>query len=103
MYILCLSGLDFYGEGHFDIMKFIEIIGYLAGAMTTISFLPQVIQVWKTRSTKDLSIVMFLLFSLGLVLWLIYGISVQQLPIILANGFTLMMALIIIIFKIIYK
>jgi MtN3 and saliva related transmembrane protein len=84
-------------------MKFIDIIGYLAGALTTISFLPQVIQVWKTRSTKDLSIVMFLLFSLGLVLWLIYGISAQQLPIILANGFTLLMALIIIIFKIIYK
>ncbi len=84
-------------------MKFIEIIGYLAGALTTISFLPQVIQVWKTRSTKDLSIVMFLLFSLGLVFWLIYGISVMQLPIILANGFTLLMASIIIVFKIIYK
>ncbi|NLD92426.1 MAG: SemiSWEET transporter [Fibrobacter sp.] len=84
-------------------MKFIDIIGYLAGALTTISFLPQVIQVWKTRSTKDLSIVMFLLFSLGLILWLIYGISVMQLPIILANGFTLLMASIIIVFKIIYK
>lgn len=94
--------MDIFGEGLFT-MKLIEIIGFLAGAFTSISFLPQVIQVWKTRSTKDLSMSMFIVFSAGLILWLIYGITMQQLPIILANGVTLFLALIIIVFKIIYK
>ena len=84
-------------------MKIEMLIGLLGGTFTTISFFPQVIRIWKTHSTKDLSLSMFLLFSIGVLLWLIYGIILMQWPIILANVITLIMALVILIFKIIYK
>ena len=84
-------------------MDFVTAIGLIAGTLTTVSFLPQVIRVWKTHSTKDLSLVMFLLFSAGVVMWLIYGIYLGQLPVIIANAVTLVLAIIILIFKFIYK
>jgi MtN3 and saliva related transmembrane protein len=84
-------------------MDFVTTIGLFAGALTSLSFLPQVIRVWKTHSTKDLSLSMFLLFIAGLVLWLTYGICLGQLPVIIANGVTLVLAMIILIFKFIYK
>jgi len=83
--------------------NFINFIGTVAGAFTTVSFLPQVIRVWKTRSTRDLSLVMFLLFVAGLILWLIYGVLVHSWPVIIANCVTLVLALIILTFKLIYK
>jgi MtN3 and saliva related transmembrane protein len=79
------------------------IIGIVAGALTTAAFLPQLIRVIKTKHTKDLSLVTFSLFSLGVSLWLIYGILLKELPIILANAFTLVFALLIVIMKIKYK
>jgi len=64
-------------------------IGTLAGVLTTIAFIPQVAKTWKTRSARDISLLMFLLFSTGVLLWLIYGILLQAIPIIVANGITL--------------
>jgi MtN3 and saliva related transmembrane protein len=84
-------------------MEFVTTLGLIAGTLTTISFLPQVIRIWKTHSTKDLSLGMFLLFSAGVVMWLIYGICVGQLPVIISNAVTLVMAMIILTFKFIYK
>jgi MtN3 and saliva related transmembrane protein len=84
-------------------MDLVTAIGLIAGTLTTVSFLPQVIRVWKTHSTKDLSLVMFLLFSAGVVMWLIYGIYLGQLPVIIANAVTLVLAIIILTFKFIYK
>jgi len=84
-------------------MDIVTVIGMLGGALTTISFLPQVIKVLKTHSTKDLSLAMFLLFVAGVLLWLIYGICDKQLPVIIANSATLVLAMIILIAKIIYK
>ncbi len=84
-------------------MDYITLIGLMGGTLTTISFFPQVIRIWKTHSTKDLSLGMFLLFSLGVILWLIYGILQNQLPVILSNAVTLVLAIIILIFKFIYK
>lgn len=84
-------------------MDLVTTIGLIAGTLTTISFVPQVIRIWKTHSTKDLSLVMFLLFTAGVVMWLIYGICVRQLPVIISNVVTLLMAIIILIFKFIYK
>ena len=69
-----------------------EFIGSLAGFLTTISFLPQVIKTYKSRSAKDLSLGMFLLFTLGVLMWLIYGIGINKIPIIAANGVTLILA-----------
>ncbi len=51
-----------------------ELIGIAAGAFTTLSFVPQVIQVVKTKSTKDISLPMFLMFTIGIFLWLVYGL-----------------------------
>jgi MtN3 and saliva related transmembrane protein len=84
-------------------MDLITTIGLLAGTLTTISFLPQVIRVFKTHSTRDLSLTMFLLFIAGVLLWLIYGILNHQSPIIIANSVTFVLAMIILIAKIIYK
>ncbi len=84
-------------------MKLEILIGLMGGALTTISFLPQVIKVWKTHSTKDLSLIMFLLFSLGVLLWLIYGLILMDWPIIISNLVTLLLALTILVHKVRYK
>ena len=82
------------------ILKYIVLI---AAFLTTFSFFPQAIKVWKTKSTKDISLLMFALFTLGVFLWLIYGIILSDVPIILANSITLILALFILINKIKYK
>jgi MtN3 and saliva related transmembrane protein len=81
---------------------FTEILGLMAGALTTLAFLPQLIQTFKTRSAKDLSLGMFIAFCLGVALWLVYGLLTGALPVILANALTLVFALTILIFKLIY-
>jgi MtN3 and saliva related transmembrane protein len=75
----------------------------VAGCFTTISFLPQVIKTWKSRSAKDLSLVMFSLFCAGILLWLIYGILIGSLPVILSNAFTLVLSSTILFFKLKFK
>ncbi len=79
------------------------LLGIAAGSLTTLAFLPQVLKIWRTRSTHDISLVMFLLFNTGLVLWLIYGVRIGSWPIIIANTVTLLLALIILYFKLRYK
>lgn len=80
-------------------MEPITLIGTLAGACTTLAFLPQVIKTWRSRSTEDISLAMFLVFCAGVVLWLAYGLMLDELPIIIANGVTLLLAGTILIFK----
>ena len=80
-----------------------QIIGLIAGGLTTVAFLPQVIKTWKSKSAKDLSLAMFFVFALGTLLWLIYGIIIQQLPIILANAITLGLASVLLYFKLRFK
>lgn len=67
-------------------------IGFIAAILTTISFLPQVLKVWQTRSARDVSLGMYLLFTVGVLLWLIYGLLLQSWPIILSNLITLLLA-----------
>ena len=67
-----------------------NLIGLLAGTFTTAAFVPQVVKVWKTRSTKDISLVMYVVFTIGVVLWLTYGVVLNALPIIIANSITLL-------------
>ena len=69
-------------------MDNITLLGLLAAACTTIAFFPQVYKIYKTRSTRDLSLPMYIIFSIGTSLWLIYGVIINNLPIILANGIT---------------
>ena len=82
-----------------DDMTLLDLLGLSAGFLTTISFLPQVVKIWRSKSAADISTSMFALFSLGLILWLIYGIYLQSLPIILANSITLILTAIILILK----
>ncbi|MBW4565553.1 MAG: SemiSWEET transporter [Mojavia pulchra JT2-VF2] len=84
-------------------MDFITILGLAAATLTTIAFLPQMFQTWRTKSAKDVSYVMLITFMSGLFLWLIYGIYLKALPIILANGVTLFFNLIILSLKIKYR
>ena len=81
-------------------MDYIEIIGLTAGAMGGVSLFPQVLKVIKTKSTKDISRAMFLLLTGSIFLWLVYGILMNILPIIIANFFGLIQALIILYYKI---
>jgi MtN3 and saliva related transmembrane protein len=81
-------------------MNPVTLLGLIAATLTTISFLPQAIKSWKTRSAKDLSLGMFATFCAGVLLWLIYGLLQQDLPIILSNAVTFVLALAILILKI---
>jgi len=84
-------------------MNFTQIIGYSAAFGTTISFLPQAIKTIQTKNTSGISLLMYSFFTLGTLLWLIYGIMSGQLPVAVANAITLAFASIILIYKIRYK
>ncbi|MBC8242223.1 MAG: SemiSWEET transporter [Alphaproteobacteria bacterium] len=81
----------------------VTLLGFAAALMTTLAFLPQAIKVWRSRSTTDISLLTFLTFCIGIVLWLTYGILTQDLPLIAANGATLVLAGAILVFKLRYK
>ena len=76
------------------------VVGLAAGFLTTIAFIPQVIKIWKTKSAKDVSLPMFVAFTIGVALWLTYGILTGELPIIVWNSVTLVFAATILVMKI---
>jgi len=84
-------------------MDAIQLLGLAAGTITSITFLPQVIQIWKTKSAKDLSVGMLLLLLLGVSAWLVYGILVRDAAIIYTNSMVLTMGLIMLFFKYKFK
>ena len=84
-------------------MDTIIIVGYIAGTLTTISFVPQVIRAWKMRETRDLSLAMLVLFGIGILLWTLYGFQVGSLPIIAANVITFALILVLLFLKFRYK
>jgi MtN3 and saliva related transmembrane protein len=77
----------------------LTLAGYCAAVCTTLSFVPQLIRVWRLRSARDISLTMFLVFSIGVFLWLVYGISIHSIPVILANAITLALSLAILVLK----
>jgi len=84
-------------------MESANTLGLIAAALTTVAFIPQVVKIWKSRHTLDISLGMFSIFSVGVFLWLLYGIQLDALPIILSNGITLVLSLTILVFKLRYK
>ena len=84
-------------------MDYVTMIGLAAAAITVASLFPQLVKIWKTKSTKDISLGMFLLFCGGVFLWFVYGILLQDLPIIIANFLGFIQTLIILILKVKYK
>ena len=81
----------------------IKYIGFFAAFCTTFAFLPQAIKVYQTKSTKDISLYMFLIFTIGVLSWLIYGLIINDLPVILANAVTLILSFFILIYKLRFK
>jgi MtN3 and saliva related transmembrane protein len=84
-------------------MDYITIIGLMAAALTVIAFFPQLLKVWKTKSTRDISLGMFSIFCSGVFLWFVYGILIKDPPVIIANFLVFIQALIILMFKVKYK
>ena len=84
-------------------MDFYEILGMAAAVLTTGSFLPQAYKTWKTKDTSGLSLTMYVSFFIGIVLWVIYAIHINSLPMILANGITAVTSFFLVLMKLKYK
>lgn len=80
-----------------------EIVGLIAAILTTSAFVPQVYKTWKTKSVENLSLTMYVVFFIGIMLWLVYGIHINSIAMILANAVTGLLALVLIFFKLKYK
>lgn len=83
-------------------MPFSELIGYAAASLTTTAFIPQAWLTWRSRRVDGVSLGMYSIFTLGIMLWLAYGLLIGAWPIIVANGLTLLLALFILSMKIRY-
>ena len=80
-------------------MNTVDVLGLLAGSLTTVAFVPQVLRVWRTRSTSDISMPMYAVFTSGTMTWLLYGLALGALPVILANVITTGLAASVIVMK----
>jgi MtN3 and saliva related transmembrane protein len=80
-------------------MELLDLTGYAAALCTTSAYIPQVLRVWRTRSTHDISLKMFIVLVTGVSLWLTYGISTSDWPLVAANSITLILASTILYFK----
>lgn len=83
-------------------MDGISVLGFVAGGLTTVSFWPQLMKTWRTKSAGDVSLGMLLTFSIGVSLWLLYGLLMEAWPIIVANLITLIVTLTILYLKLRY-
>lgn len=83
-------------------MSLTDLIGYAAASLTTCSFLPQAWLTFRTRDVRGISLGMYSVFTIGVALWLLYGIAVGAWPIIAANAITLALASIILVMKLVY-
>lgn len=84
-------------------MEIANWIGFVAGTLTTIAFLPQLERTWRTKSADDMSLAMLLTFTTGVFLWLIYGLYLMAWPIIATNAITFVLTLAILVLKIKYQ
>lgn len=84
-------------------MTGVDILGYAAGAITSLTFLPQVIKTWKEKSAKDVSLLMFIIAAVNEVMWIAYGVLLNNWVIILTNSIVLAMSLTMIYLKLRYK
>ncbi len=84
-------------------MDYIEILGLVAATLTTAAFVPQVYKTWQQKSTRDISLTMYLVMFIGVVLWCIYGILIESFPVTLANALTALLLFIMLILKLRYR
>lgn len=76
-----------------------SMVAAVAGTLTTVSFIPQVIRAWRTQSVEDLSLGMLLTFCAGVTLWIVYGLITREPPMVVTNGITLFLALALVAMK----
>lgn len=81
----------------------IDLVGYLAAILTTLAFIPQALLTWKNKHAQGVSLGMYVIFTVGITLWLIYGLCIHVWPLIIANAITLALAGFILTMKIVYK
>ena len=84
-------------------MNWTQIIGLAAGICTACSLLPQVLKTWKEKKAEDVSLLMLFILQGGLILWIVYGIKREDLPIVATNSFSLLVNIIMVILRIRYK
>jgi MtN3 and saliva related transmembrane protein len=84
-------------------MDFIPFVGFAAGALCTLAYLPQALHSFRTRSVRDISLIMLVSLNVGLVLWVAYGFLIHSWPIILPNGITLFLAFPLLIMKLRFR
>ena len=84
-------------------MQTIDLIGYTAATLTTASFIPQAVQTFKTKDVRGISLGMYSAFTVGVALWLVYGVLMAAWPIVLANSITLALAATILTMKLRYR
>lgn len=82
--------------------ELVALLGFVAGALTTAAFVPQVVKVWRTRSTRDISLWMWLVLCVGILLWIVYGVLARSVPVVAANVVTLGLATAVLVCKIRY-
>ena len=80
-----------------------DIVGYAAAILTTLAFIPQALKSWQTRDLSGVSLTMYSLFTVGVALWLAYGVMLGSLPIIIANIITLVLAGVVLALKVMHK
>ena len=81
-------------------MAYLTLLGITAACLTTTAFVPQVLKVWRSRSTGDISLAMFSMTFVGIVMWFIYGLLIGNIPLILANAVTMVLVGSIVVAKI---
>jgi MtN3 and saliva related transmembrane protein len=84
-------------------MSFVPIVGFGAGTLCTLAYLPQALHSFRTKSVRDLSLSMLLSLNVGLVLWVAYGVLIRSLPLILPNAITFFLAFLLLIMKLRYR
>lgn len=88
---------------HKIIMEALDILGLTAGSISGITFIPQVIKTWKTKSADDISLLMFTFATLSVIMWLVYGLIKKDIAIIYTNSLVLICSLVMLYFKFRYS
>ncbi len=84
-------------------LDFRELVGFIAALLTTVAFVPQALKSWRTRDLSGVSLTMYSLFTVGVALWLAYGVMIDSWPIIIANAITLLLAGVVLALKVKHK
>lgn len=84
-------------------MEFIDVLGFFAGICVTVSVIPQIWKVWKTKKVKDISLLTFSILTFGVALWVVYGVLKNDLPIIVTNSISLTLNLLMVYFIVYYE